>query len=157
MNLTPFLRYFQKEKENILSILAIDYGKKRIGLAVTSTFIPTALKSIVVENTEKVFLDISDVIKENEVTEVVVGLPLNMDNTESLMTEETRKFAAEIEKRFKLKTTMVNEQLTSKEAEEKLAITEKNWKKRKNKIDSVAACIILESFLKQKNNEEKQT
>jgi len=140
-----------------LSILAIDYGKKRIGLAVTSTFIPTALKSIVVENTEKVFLDISDVIKENEVTEVVVGLPLNMDNTESLMTEETRKFAAEIEKRFKLKTTMVNEQLTSKEAEEKLAITEKNWKKRKNKIDSVAACIILESFLKQKNNEEKQT
>jgi len=137
-----------------LSILAIDYGKKRIGLAVTSTFIPTPLEPIIVKNLESVLLEISKIIKEHEASEIVVGLPLNMDGTESEMTKEVRTFASEIESYFGLKINFINEQLTSREATEKLAITEKDWKKRKKKLDSASACIILESYLSKKNDKK---
>ncbi|OGS47067.1 MAG: hypothetical protein A2539_08200 [Elusimicrobia bacterium RIFOXYD2_FULL_34_15] len=137
-----------------MSILAIDYGKKRIGLAVTSTFIPTPLEPIIVKNLESVLLEISKIIKEHEASEIVVGLPLNMDGTESEMTKEVRTFASEIESYFGLKINFINEQLTSREATEKLAITEKDWKKRKKKLDSASACIILESYLSKKNDKK---
>ncbi|MBN1383779.1 MAG: Holliday junction resolvase RuvX [Elusimicrobia bacterium] len=130
-----------------MSILAIDYGKKRIGLAVCSTSIPTPLKPILTESTDEILLKISEIINEYSVSEVVIGLPLNMNDTEGEMATEVRKFASKIEKKFGLKIVFADERLTSKEAEKKLAETEKSWRKRKGKIDSAAACLILKSYL----------
>jgi len=135
------------EKENTLSILAIDYGKKRIGLAVSSTFIATPLESILADKPETVFAKISEIIKEYSVGKIVVGLPLNMNDTESDMTKEARSFADVIEKKFQIKVDFADERLTSRDAESKLALSEKNWRKRKKKIDSASACLILQNYL----------
>jgi len=133
-----------------LSILAIDYGKKRIGLAVSSTFIATPLESILADKPEDVFAKISEIIKEHSVGKIVLGMPLNMDGTESGMTKEVRSFAGEIEKRLQIKVDFADERLTSRDAQSKLALSEKNWRKRKKKIDSAAACLILQNYLDRK-------
>lgn len=138
---------FPKTKGNTLSILAIDYGRKRIGLAVSSTIIPTPLKPILAESREKILSNISEIIDEYSVSEIVLGLPLNMNDTEGEMSAEVRKFASVLEKRFGLKVIFVDERLTSREAEEKLAQIQKSWRKRKKKIDSASACIILKGYL----------
>ena len=130
-----------------MSILAIDYGKKRIGLAVSSTFIATPLESILADKPETVFAKISEIIKEYSVGKIVVGLPLNMNDTESDMTKEARSFADVIEKKFQIKVDFADERLTSRDAESKLALSEKNWRKRKKKIDSASACLILQNYL----------
>lgn len=130
-----------------MSILAIDYGKKRIGLAVSSTIIPTLLKPVVAASREEILLNISEVINEYSVSEIVLGLPLNMNDTEGEMAAEVRKFAAVLEKKFGMKVVFADERLTSIEAEEKLAQTQKNWRKRKKKIDSASACIILREYM----------
>lgn len=134
-----------------MSILAIDYGKKRIGLAVSSTYtIITPLESILTDIPESMFAKIFEIIKEYSVDKIVLGLPLNMDDTESGMTKEVRSFAVVIEKKFQIKVNFADERLTSKDAESKLALTEKNWRKRKKKIDSVSACLILQNYLDRK-------
>lgn len=133
-----------------MSILAIDYGKKRIGLAVSSTFIATPLESILAAQPESVFVKISEIIKEYAVDKIVLGLPLNMNDTESEMTKEVRSFASEIEKKLQIKVDFADERLTSRDAEAKLALSEKNWRKRKKKIDSASACLILQNYLDRK-------
>ncbi|MBI5574386.1 MAG: Holliday junction resolvase RuvX [Elusimicrobia bacterium] len=134
-----------------MSILAIDYGKKRIGLAVSSTSIATPLGSILTDlRSETTFVKISEIIKEYAVGKIVLGLPLNMDGTETEMTKEVRIFAGVIEKKFQIKVDFADERLTSKDAESRLALSEKNWRKRKKKIDSASACLILENYLERK-------
>ena len=104
---------------------------------------------------ETMFAKISEIIKEYSVCEIVIGLPLNMNDTESEMTKEVRSFASEIEKRLQLKVNFVDERLTSLDAESKLASSEKNWRKRKKKIDSASACLILQNYLdREKKNHE---
>ncbi|MEW6555728.1 MAG: Holliday junction resolvase RuvX [Elusimicrobiota bacterium] len=134
-----------------MSILAIDYGKKRLGFAVTtSSFIPTPLPPVTVEKTDTVFSKIVEIVEEFSVSEIVIGLPINMNGSENEMTKEIRKFACKIYKKIGLKAVFVNEQLTSKEANEKLADTQRNWRKRKQKMDSAAACLILQNYVEQK-------
>ena len=132
-----------------MSILAIDYGKKRIGLAVSSTYtLATPLKPVLTDlRSETMFAKISEIIKEYSVGKIVVGLPLNMNDTESDMTKEARSFADVIEKKFQIKVDFADERLTSRDAESKLALSEKNWRKRKKKIDSASACLILQNYL----------
>ncbi|MFH1541096.1 MAG: Holliday junction resolvase RuvX [Elusimicrobiota bacterium] len=133
-----------------MSILAIDYGKKRIGVAVSSTFIATPLEPILKDLDKDVFAKISKIIKEYSVCEIVIGLPVNIDDTENEMTKEVRSFACEIERKLQIKVNFVDERLTSLDAESKLALFEKNWRKRKKKIDSAAACLILQNYIEKK-------
>ena len=94
-----------------MSILAIDYGKKRIGLAVSSTYpLATPLKPVLTDlRSETMFAKISEIIKEYSVGKIVVGLPLNMNDTESDMTKEARSFADVIEKKFQIKVDFADE------------------------------------------------
>ncbi|PIU84144.1 MAG: Holliday junction resolvase RuvX [Elusimicrobia bacterium CG06_land_8_20_14_3_00_38_11] len=133
-----------------MSILAIDYGKKRIGFAISSGIITTPLDTVLFYDKKSVFDKISEIIEEYAVTEMVVGMPVNMDDTESDATKEVRNFTREIDKAFGIKVSFVDERLTSKDAESRLALSEKNWRKRKKKIDGLAACLILENYLERK-------
>ena len=130
-----------------MSILAIDYGRKRIGLAVAALNIPFPLKPLIRTDTVTDIARISDVIRDYQVSRIVVGLPLNMDGTESAMTREVKNFAAAIAKKLKMEVDFADEKLTSREAEQKLAPANRNWKKRKGKIDGVAAALILENYM----------
>ena len=131
-------------------ILAIDYGRKRIGLAVSALSVPCPLESITRTDFKTDIAKISEVINDYSVSEIVIGLPLNMDDTESEMTVEVRNFAAALRNRLKMEIQFTGEKLTSREAEQKLSVTNKNWKKRKGKIDSIAASLILQNFLEKK-------
>ena len=133
-----------------MSILAIDYGRKRIGLAVSILSVACPLKPIIRTDLKSNIAQISNVINDYSVSEIVIGLPLNMDDTESKMTKEVKNFAAALRNRLKLNIEFVDEKLTSIEAEQKLAETNKSWKKRKEKIDGVAAALILKNYLEKK-------
>jgi len=133
-----------------LAILAIDYGRKRIGLAISALSVPCPLKPILRTDFKSDMSRISNVINDYSVSEIVIGLPLNMDDTESKMTKEVKNFAAAIGNKLKIKIVFADEKLTSVDAEQKLAETNKSWKKRKGKIDGVAAALILKNHLEKK-------
>ena len=134
-----------------MAILAIDYGRKRIGLAVSALSVACPLKSITRAAMKADIAIIADTIADYSVSEIVIGLPVNMDGTESGMTAEVRAFAAAISKKLKMRVEFADEKLTSVEAQSKVAKTNKSWKKRKGKIDSVAASLILKNYMEKKN------
>lgn len=136
---------------NIMSrILAIDYGKKRIGLALSDPLGITAnpLSVLHRKSLSEDIKKIKSIIEEKEVGKVVLGLPLNMDGTPGILTEEIKSFAKKIEKEVNIDVEFHDERLTTHEAEN-LLIEEANMsrEKRKKIKDKIAACLILKSYL----------
>lgn len=130
-------------------ILAIDYGRARIGLALSDPLGITAqpLEVVEVKKFEDVVAHIAGLVGEYDVFRIVIGLPLNMDGTEGAMVEEMRIFGSKIETSTGLQPVEWDERLTSSQALSALGKQEKNWKKRKRKLDAVAAQILLQSYL----------
>ncbi|MBN1621089.1 MAG: Holliday junction resolvase RuvX [Endomicrobiales bacterium] len=131
-------------------ILAIDYGKKRIGLALSDPLGITAnpLSVLHRKSLSEDIKKIKSIIEEKEVGKVVLGLPLNMDGTPGILTEEIKSFAKKIEKEVNIDVEFHDERLTTHEAEN-LLIEEANMsrEKRKKIKDKIAACLILKSYL----------
>ena len=135
-------------------ILALDYGKKRIGLALSDLLQITASPFDVIEREsfKKDALKILEIAKANEVGTVVIGLPINMDGTESEMSEFVKSFIAELQNiagDIEIKT--IDERLTTAQAERML--TEEfdiSRSKRKGVRDKIAASIILQVYLDSK-------
>jgi len=130
-------------------ILAIDYGRARIGLALSDPLGITAqpLKVIDVKKTADAVAHIASLAGEHDVFRIVIGLPLNMDGTEGAMVDEMRAFGEKIEVSTGLPLVEWDERLTSSQALSALGKQEKDWKKRKRKLDAVAAQILLQSYL----------
>lgn len=95
---------------------------------------------------------IGELIGEYGIAEIVLGYPLNMDGSEGERCEKTREFKEALERRFGLPVTLVNEQLTTMEADEILGNMEVKKQDRKKYIDKIAAAIILQDYL---NNREE--
>ena len=91
--------------------------------------------------------EVIDIIKKYEVGELIVGLPLNMDGTEGEMTEKVKAFCDELLKKYQIKITYQDERLTSVEAEDILIRANYRREKRRQVLDSIAATIILQSYL----------
>ncbi|MCL2389670.1 MAG: Holliday junction resolvase RuvX [Elusimicrobia bacterium] len=135
-------------------VLALDYGKKRIGLALSDLLQITASPFDVIEREsfKKDALKILEIAKANEVGTVVIGLPINMDGTESEMSEFVKSFIAELQNiagDIEIKT--IDERLTTAQAERML--TEEfdiSRSKRKGVRDKIAASIILQVYLDSK-------
>jgi putative Holliday junction resolvase len=132
-----------------LRILAIDYGRKRIGLAVSDPLGITAqpLPTIVEESSEKVFQRLAGIIQDMEVEEVVIGLPLRLDSTEGPAAEEVRRFADTLSKMISVPLHLVDERLTSALANTLLSVSGHRGKRKKRKVDTVAAQAILQTYL----------
>lgn len=133
-----------------MKLLGIDYGKKRIGLAVGNEITLTAVP-VATYNRTKLEDDIEhlkNIIDEHEVSKIVMGLPLNMDGTKSKTTRQVQSFAALLRKAVDIPLEFYDERLTSMEADEKLKDFEnRSYKIRKENLDSVSAMIILEKFM----------
>lgn len=130
-----------------MMLLGIDYGRKRIGLAVCSLLkIATPLKMLNNADKEKTFLAIKDIINEHDIEEVVVGLPKNMDNSLGEMAEETKSFALQIQERFDIKVHLWDERLTSIQAERSMLSAGLSRNKRKKSRDQIAATLMLQSY-----------
>jgi putative Holliday junction resolvase len=134
------------------SILGFDYGTHYIGVAVGQKITGTASELAVITNHRSIinWEDIEQIVNEWQPAICVVGMPLNMDGSESEMCEAVRKFARKLEGRFGVKTQLQDERLTSQEAKSLEANSPKENKERNYRddpVDSIAARIILQSWL----------
>lgn len=130
-------------------IMGIDYGDARTGVAISDLLCSIVGSAAVVpsRNTEKAIADIVKLAKDNEVGEIVVGLPRNMDGTEGPRAELCREFAAKLGEATGLPIAMWDERRTTVEAHNILSQHNYHGKKRKNTVDAVAASLILEGYL----------
>ena len=133
-------------------ILGLDYGSKTVGAAVTDGLGLTAVSLETIKREKenhlrKTYRRIDELVEEYKVGLIVVGLPVNMDGTEGERAFCARAFAAELTRRTGIKTVMQDERLTTEEASEILALTGKKKDDPKERIDAVAAAIILTDYL----------
>ena len=130
-------------------IMGIDYGDARTGVAISDLLCSIVGSTYVVpsRNTQKAIDDIVKLTKENQVGEIVVGLPKNMDGTEGIRAELCREFAGKLQEATGLQVTMWDERRTTVEAHNILSQHNYHGKKRKNTVDAVAASLILEGYL----------
>ena len=130
-------------------ILAIDYGRKRTGLAVTDVLRITANPLFTIE-TKELMTWLADYFAKEPVDEVVIGHPTQMNGEESESMNYIRPFLGNFQKRFPDKTiTMYDERFTSVLAHQAMLAGGMKKKDRQNKavVDKIAACIILEGYL----------
>jgi putative holliday junction resolvase len=135
-------------------ILAVDVGARRVGLAISdaSRTLARPLETIAVTNdadaVDRVARRIEELDAEDEgIATVVVGLPTSLDGTPTPQTARVIGFIARLAKRTALPIATEDERLTSREAESRLAVREKDWRKRKAQIDAVAASVFLQDYL----------
>lgn len=130
------------------TVLAFDFGLKRIGVAVGETLIKraNALTTIEAESNEARFAGIARLIDEWRPAQLVVGLPFALDGAEHEMTTRCRRFANQLYGRFGLPVALVDERLTSATAESELRESGGGWRGRKRKIDALAAQYILQDY-----------
>ncbi len=132
-----------------MRIMGIDYGDARTGVALSDLLCSIVGSAQVVpsRNTDKAVADIVRIAKENSVTEIVVGLPRNMDGTEGSRAELCRAFADRLKEATGLPIAMWDERRTTVEAHNILSQHNYHGKKRKDTVDAVAASLILEGYL----------
>jgi putative holliday junction resolvase len=134
-------------------ILAFDYGTRRIGVASGDTLTRTsrALTTLEYINETLLWQAIGKLIQEYQPSQLVVGLPWNMDGTPTLLTDATRAFGAQLQARFNKPVALVDERLSSREAEAQLRDARAaGLKKRRNThadVDMMAARILLQQWL----------
>ena len=128
-------------------ILALDVGNKRIGVAYSDPYGISITPSEIIKNDEKVFEKLKELIDRLNVGTIVIGLPLTLKGLEGEQAEKTKEFAEELKKFFPdIKVEFVDERFTTSLAEKHLKETTKK-SKRKQKLDSVAATYILQTYL----------
>lgn len=130
-------------------ILAIDYGTRRMGLAVSDPLGITAqgLETLERKNKRADFGRLERTIREYQVREIVLGNPLRMSGEESTLSQKVAEFAEELRRRFQLPVHLWDERLTSAEANRLLREAELSIKKRAQAVDRMAAVLILQSFM----------
>jgi putative Holliday junction resolvase len=134
-------------------VLGVDFGRRRIGLALSDALQITARPLGPVDGSEadRAAEEIGALARENEVVEIVVGLPYNMDGSEGASAHAARDFAERIARAAKLPVTTWDERLTSRQAERLLRDADLSARKRKKRIDSLAAQIMLQALLDSRN------
>lgn len=131
--------------------LGIDLGTKRVGLAIsdlTST-IATPLKTIIYDEIN-ILKEIENIVLEYEINSIVMGLPKNMNNTIGDSAERALEFSKKLEDYFGFEVIMQDERKTTVEASNYMLEANLSRKKRKAKIDGLAASIILQTYLNRK-------
>jgi putative Holliday junction resolvase len=87
---------------------------------------------------------------------IVVGVPVRLDGSPTDMTAQARDLAARLEHATGLPVVRLDERLTSVEAESRLALTERDWRKRKDKLDAAAAAVLLQEYLDERERTEER-
>ena len=137
-------------KDEIERILAIDYGEKRIGFAISDPLKIFAIPLVTLENDHALLNKIKKMFDEYNFTEIIIGYPLKEDGTKTKLTEDVKKFKIVVENQFKIPVEFVDERYSSAIAWEHIKTSVNSKKKRKDKslIDRKAAAVILEDYLK---------
>jgi putative Holliday junction resolvase len=133
----------------LTSIMALDVGERRIGVALAGSVAKLAQPLTTLEHTESIFQTIVELAAEHNASELVIGLPRGLDGQETAQTIATRKFAAELERVVNVLLYLQDEALTSRQAEAELKV--RGQSHTKADVDALAATYILEDYLKENN------
>ena len=139
-------------------VLGLDLGTKTLGIAISRTGIianPYKLLRYNNEEYDKLALEVANIVRQENVTEIALGLPKNMNNTCGFATKRSQNFKKILEKYVDVPITLVDERLSTVEATNILLANDMSRKKRKNVIDVTAAMIILDTYLKKRKANEK--
>lgn len=132
-----------------MRILSLDVGDKRTGVAMSdpSQTIATAFDTIVTGDKKELGSKVKKICLENHVVKIVVGYPINMDGTVGDRARQMDDFAEYLRFKTKLEVELVDERMTTVQAEQTVHETGKHLKNQKDKLDRIAAVIILQSYL----------
>jgi putative Holliday junction resolvase len=132
-----------------MKLLGIDYGRRRIGIAVTddSCCIARGLCVIDRKKTPDSIDELLKIINNENPSAIVFGLPLGADDEETEMSQEVRKFALSITEKITIPAHFVDESFTSKKAAELMMYRKKKERRDKSLTDRIAACLILQYFI----------
>lgn len=135
-----------------MRIMGLDFGSKTVGVAISDPLLITAqAKEIIRRDREnklrKTLSRIEELCVEYEVSEIVLGLPLHMNGDEGIRAQISREFAEDLERRTGLPVTMLDERLTTVEADEIMMEVGIRREDRKEYVDMIAAQIILQDYL----------
>ena len=135
-----------------MKIMAIDYGDARTGVAISDrTGMLAGFTTVIRSRKAEVVLEqLAQLVREQEVEEIVMGFPRNMDSTEGPRAELYRAFAAQVEAQTGLTPVLWDERRTTIEAHTILHAAGKRMKDHKKNVDAVAATLILEGYLTRK-------
>ncbi len=133
-------------------ILGIDYGRKRIGLALSDELGLTAhpLATLARTNRQNDLRRLREICRARGVTRIVVGHPLHMSGEASAMSDEAARFAARLRKELGIEVELQDERLTSWEAKQMIAETKPSSRRKRASLDDVAAAILLRDYLERK-------
>ncbi|MEK6559041.1 MAG: Holliday junction resolvase RuvX [Planctomycetota bacterium] len=132
-----------------MRILGIDYGEKRIGMAVsdplgiTAQGLPTIERTNIQEDLQKIL----NVVREKEAREIVVGLPKNMNNSLGEKAQAVLNFVALLKKDINIPINVIDERLSTVRANRAMLEGDLSRKKRKDRVDMIAAQLILQDYL----------
>ena len=132
-----------------MRVMGIDYGDARTGIAMSDLLCSIVGSTTVIHsrNMDKTLEEVVRLAKENQVTEICVGLPKNMDGSEGTRADVCKVFAEKVAEATGLPVKMWDERRTTVEAHNILSAHNYHGKKRKNTVDAVAASLILEGYL----------
>jgi len=134
--------------------LGLDLGTRTLGLAISdeTACIASSMKTIRYEEEETLFIELKKIIDEYRIKAFVLGYPKNMNNTIGPRAEETKIFQKKLEDRFSIPVFLQDERLSTVSAHQAMIASNMSRAKRKKKVDSVAATIILQTYLDKKGN-----
>jgi len=132
-----------------MRLMGVDYGDVRIGIALSDPLLITAQTFEVIDRrkTRRPTERIAQIVIEQSVDVIVVGLPVNMNGTMGERVTRTQEFAKELEELTGLQVKWMDERLTTVRAEQILIESDVRRKKRKSVVDKVAAALILQTYL----------
>jgi putative Holliday junction resolvase len=131
------------------TILAFDFGSRWVGVAVgdTETGVANPLGMFQAESTERRMAEVESLLREWQPARLLVGLPLATDGTEHDIARRARRFARQLEARFRVPVELADERLSSATAESTLREAGRGARRHKHEVHSLAATIILQSYL----------
>ena len=142
-----------------MRIMGLDFGSKTVGVAISDPLLLTAQGIEIIRRKEEnklrqTLARIEELIVEYEVEEIVLGMPKHMNNTEGVRVELTREFQEKLERRTGLPVTLWDERLTTVAADKAMMKAGIRREERKEHVDRIAACFILQGYLDYRKNRE---
>ena len=130
-------------------IFAIDYGSKRVGIAITDPLRMFAYPLTTIENSKKFWKELDKLIQEYQIDKIILGYPLKENGGRSSSTELVERFEQELKKKYKTEIIRVDERYSSSIAKERIidSVTSKKKRKDKKLVDMNAAAVILQDYL----------
>jgi len=138
--------------------LGFDFGTRSLGIAVgsTATGLAEPLTALPVRRNLPDWSAVDRLVQAWQPAALVVGLPLNMDDSENAMTRAARKFGQRLHARYNLPVHWVDERLTSVEAKNAMVEARVPWARRKAKVDRLAAQTILQAYLDEHRDQQRE-